>query len=170
MKDPLILFAAQRAAISLSELRDGLREAGYPVTISTQIAGEATESELANADWEAVFVRWTEPELHEVWYVERSVTGEDDEADAAIAEAMDLASRSGDAAGKLVVQDQLRRTVEVLFWQILPAQLADEDHRGWEALDAALRMAAGEGSALIYASETGFYDTDGELMLAIGED
>ena len=83
--EPLFVFAVERAAPPLRLLRDALHAAGYPAGIGTGIAGEASEEELGRTDWEAAFVRWQEPELHEVWLIERDIIGEDPQAENAVA-------------------------------------------------------------------------------------
>jgi hypothetical protein len=169
MDQPLIVFALEPTAPPLRFLRTELRAAGYPVGIGVGIAGEATETELDAPDWEAAFLRWAEPETHEVALVERSVRGEEEEADILIAQATQFAAARPESAGRLIIEDHLRRTQVVYAWQILPALLADDDHPAWDALDVALRALAERTEGIIYAEAEGFYDADGELLLAEDE-
>jgi hypothetical protein len=167
---PLCVFSLQRDALPLGALRDLLREAGYPAGIGVSIAGEATEEELTARNWEAAFLRWTEPEMHEIALLERATPGEDESADAAIADALTLVAAYPESAGRLIVADHLRRTQTIYLWEILPAMLDDADHPAWNALDIALRGLAAETDGLVYATEAGFYDADGELLLAEGDE
>jgi hypothetical protein len=168
---PLFVFALQRAAPPLRLLRDALTGAGYPAGIGTGIAGEASDEELDRTDWEAAFVRWKEPELHEVWLIERDLMGEDPQAENAVANALRHTANVADSAGRLIATDHLRRTQAVYMCQILPALLADDDHPAWAALDIALRCLAENAEGLIYADDEGFYDADGEILLdETGED
>ncbi len=163
---PLALFALKSEAPPLRLLRDALLKAGHPAGIGVDIAGEATETELDARDWDAAFVRWTQPELHEVYLIERNPRGSDEIADALVAQGLHGIEALSDTAGRLIVSDHLRRTQAVYAIQILPALVADEDHKGWEALDIVLTTLAGQTDGLIYAATEGFYDSDGELLLS----
>ena len=163
---PLLVFAVSRSAPPLRVLRDALRDAGHPVEFGTGAVGEATQEELDATHWEAVFARWMEPEMHEVWLIERMVRGEDEEAETAIDQGLRLAADFADAAGQWIVNDHLRRTQVVYIVEILPALFADEDHPAWVALDVALRSLAQNTQGLIYAEAEGFYDANGEMILA----
>jgi hypothetical protein len=163
---PLLVFALLRDAPPLHVLRDALRAAGHPVEFGVGTAGQATEAELESPHWEAAFARWIEPEMHEVWLIERMARGEDEEAEEAIARGLRLAASFSDAAGQLIVSDHLRRTQAVYLLELLPALFDDEDHPAWTALDVVLRTLAQHTDGLIYAETEGFYDADGEMILA----
>ena len=168
--DAIRVFSIVPDSISLAELKAALLDAGYPISIGTGIAGEATEEELNSKDWDAAFVRWTAPELHDVWLVERETPGQEPEADATIAEAIERAHRISDSAGRLIVTDHLKKTRCIFVANLLPALLIDDDHPAWAALDVALRCIAEHSEGLIYALNEGFYDAEGEMLLDEAED
>ena len=166
---PLLIYATGAEAPPLKTLLQTLRQAGYPAGFGVAIAGEATEAELAAPDWEAAILRWNEPELHEIALLERSLVGADEEADAAVAEGLERAEALPLSAGRFLILDHLRQTVAVYAWNLQPALVFDDDHPGWEALDVALRTLAEKTDGLIYAEAEGFYDADGEPMIADAE-
>ena len=167
---PLRVFALELDAVPLRAVVEALEAAGQPAEISVSIAGSAEDEDLDDLNWEAAFLRWKTPELHEVALLERDVREKDEEADAAIASGLRLIANSTDAAGQLIVADHLRRTQTVYFLQILPALIADDDHPGWAALDLVLRCLAAHSNGLIYAEGEGFFESDGELLLDESED
>ena len=75
------VFAQSETGVPLRTLLDALRRAGFPVGIGMEIAGDAIDAQLDDPLWETAFVRWQEPELHDVWLLERAVVGTDEEAD-----------------------------------------------------------------------------------------
>lgn len=162
----LYVFALNTEAVTLRTLREALQSANYPVGIGVEIAGEATDAQLDDPQWETAFVRWHEPELHDAWLLERAIVGADEEADEALGRALALAGTHTDSADKLIVINHLRNTRIVYLCEILPALVDDEDHPAWEALDVALRTLAEPTDGLIYAEGEAFYDTDGEPLLA----
>ncbi len=167
---PLIVFALAEDAVPLRSIGETMLAADCPVSISVDIAGEATAEQLDATDWETAFVRWETPELHDVYFLERDLVGTDDEADRILAAALKTAvTVSIESAGRLIVLNHLRRTKTVYGVQVLPALIADDDHLGWSALDVALRTLAAEGDGIIFAVGEGFYDEDGEPLLAVDE-
>src|SRR5262249_37924369 len=135
-----MIFALEREAPPLRQLQDALQRAGYPAEIGVGITGPATDAELDSEAWEAAFVRWTEPEMHEVWLIEREIRGEDEEAERAVEQGLRLVANHDDAAGQLIVMDHLRRCQAVYTFQIYDALFADDNHPAWAALDVALRF------------------------------
>lgn len=166
----LLVFALDRDAPPLRLLRDALLAEGRPAGISLGIAGDATDEELDAPEWEAAFVRWKEPEVHEVWLIERALFGEDEEADNVLAENLERVNSLPESAGKLIVADHLRSAKALYVCQLLPAMFDDEDHPAWDALDDALRTLAENTNGIIYGAAEGFYDTDGEMLLDEAED
>ncbi len=167
---PLFVFAQAETGVPLRILLDALRRARLPVGIGIEIAGDAIDAQLDDPLWETAFVRWKEPELHDVWLLERAVVGTDEEADHAITGALRFANNHVESGDKLIVADHLRKTRMVYTFVILPAMLEDEDHPAWPALDIALRTLAEHGDDLIYAEGEAFYDADGEPMLGEEEE
>jgi hypothetical protein len=167
---PLKVFALEREAPPLRLLCDTLSDAGFPVEVGVGITGKATEQELDSPDWEAAFIRWTEPELHEVCLIERAVRGEDEQADEIVAMSVRHISNSHDTVGQMIVRDHLRRTQVVYVLMLLPALMADQDHPAWGALDITLRCLAASTNGLIAVASEGFCDADGELLLAEADD
>jgi hypothetical protein len=163
---PLRVFALTAEAPPLRILRDALTRAGYPIQLTLDIVGEASEEDLTLTDWEAAFVRWTQPELHEICLVERSATADEDEAVEAIATGLEKIVNTTDPAGGLIVGDHIRRSEAIYDLEILPALLADDDHPGWSALDVLLRTLAAHTNGIIYVPTEGFCDADGEILLA----
>jgi len=171
MEDQLLrVFSRDGAGFPLRTLLGAIRTAGHPAAFSTGIAGEATEEELQSEDWAAVFLRWTEPELHDAALIERDLVSESDDARADIRAALQDVANSNDPAGQLIVADHLRRTVAVYSVQILPAVLAQDDHAAWGALDVILRCIAAQTEGLIAVPGEGYCDAEGELLLADSED
>ena len=163
---PLIIYALSPVAPPLNILLKPLLDAGYPAAFGVSIAGEATEAELAAADWDAAILRWNAPEFHEIALLERAIVGEDEEADAALSAGLQNAEALPLSAGRFIALDHLRHTVAVFAWNLQPALLENDDHPAWEALDIALRTLAEKTDGLIYAEAEGFYDYDGEPMVA----
>ena len=164
-EESLIIFALSDQVPPLRSLQEPLRRAGYPVTITVGIAGEADPEELAAPDWEAAFVRWTEPEIHEVWLLERTVPGEDEQTDLVIKNTLGRIADHPDVGGRMIVSDHIRRTKTLYGVEILPAPLEDADHQAWEALNVLLTALSQQTEGLIYARTEGFYDETGEPIL-----
>lgn len=163
---PLRIFALTEEAPPLRVLRDALTAAGYPIQLTLNIVGEASDEDLSLTDWEAAFLRWTQPELHEICLIERSLVGEEDEAVEAIAACLHKIVDTTDIAGGLIVGDHVRRSEAVYDLEILPAMIADEDHPGFAALDVLARTLATYTNGIIYVPFGGFCDADGEILLA----
>jgi hypothetical protein len=163
---PLRIYALTAEAPPLRVLRDALTEVGYPVQLTLDIVGEASDEDLSLTDWGAAFVRWTQPALHEICLIERSTVSEEDEAVEAVAAGLRKIVNTTDLTGALIVGDHVRRTEAVYDLEILPALLADDDHSGWAALDVLLRTLATETNGIIYVPSEGFCDADGEILLA----
>ena len=167
MEDEILtVFALREESVTLRTLLDALRKADAPASLGVEIAGEATDAQLDDPDWETAFARWHAPELHDAWYLERDVVGVDEEADQAVARALRFALGRGESADKLIVLDHLSKTRTVYACQVLPAMIDDEDHPAFGALDIVLRALADAGDGLIYAAGEAFYDLDGEPLLA----
>ena len=169
-ENPLLVFALSADAPPLRILLEALRNAGFPASFGTEAAGEALEDALDDPDWEAAFLRWNEPEMHEVALLERMDCDEDEEGLRLVTEAMNRILDADDEAGRLIVASHLQQTTAVYSLQPLDALFTDEDHPAWAAFDVLLRCIAEETDGLIYAEEAGFYDADGELMLSEEEE
>lgn len=169
-ENPLLVYALHVDAPPLRALLDTLREAGYPVSFGTETAGEAMEEALDAPDWEAAFLRWNEPEMHEVALLERMNCEEDEEGLRLVTEAMHRILDSDDEAGRLIVAHHLQQTATVYALNLLDALFTDEDHPAWAAFDVLLRSLAEITDGLIYAEDEGFCDPTGELLLAESED
>ena len=167
---PLLVFAKAEAPIPLIALRDVLVTEGLPANFGIDIAGEASDDELNTNGWDAAFLRWLEPEVHEVALIECLVRDRDEEADQLIGHDLDRIGRLSDVAGRMIVADHLNRTRSVYAVQLLPALLADDGHDAWGALDILLRFVAQAADGLIYAEAEGYCDADGELLLAETDD
>lgn len=165
VESALLVFSRERDAPPLRLLRDALVDAEFPVSLSLGIAGEATEEELEASAWEAVFVRWREPELHEVWLLERVLAEEEEAVDTLLAQLAAEVQNLPDSAGRRIVLDHLSKTAALYPVTLLPALITDDDHPAWGALDVALRCLAENTEGLIYAETEGFYDSDGEMLL-----
>lgn len=163
---PLRVFALESDAVPLRAVLEALQATGYPAELGVTIAGPAQDEDLDDPNWEAAFLRWKQPELHDVALLERDMRDKDEEADTAIASGLRLIANSTDLAGQLIVADHLRRTQTVYFVQLLPALIADDDHPAWAALDLVLRCLAAHSNGLIYAEEEGFFESDGEMLLS----
>jgi hypothetical protein len=164
------VFSPSSQTVRLREIADLFKAGGHSVSISTGIAGAATPEELENPNWEAAFVRWHTPELHDVYLLERSVVEEEAEAREAVEEALRFAYNWPDTAEKLLTIDALRRTQIVYDVQLLPVLLEDQDHPGWEALDGLLRLLAAPGKGVIFAEEEGFFDSEGMPLILVEDD
>lgn len=162
----LLVFAKLREGLPLQVIQDALQRAGYPAEWGIGILGKATEADLAATDWEAAILRWTDPELHEVAYLERDLRSEDEEVEALLIQRLRDVMHSEDQAGAMIVADHLRRTQTLYSLQILPALLDEDDHPAWAALDVILRTIATHTEGLIAVPGEGFCDRDGELLLA----
>ena len=162
---PLVIFAENPTPLPLNILFDALVLEGHPVHFSFGIAGEATAADLASTEWDTAFLRWTEPELHEICLLE-AISVTETEAQETLNSFEKLISKNPDKAGQLIVQNQLRQTKTIYGIQLLPALIENEDHLAWEALDLLARSLAQNTDGMIYAEAEGFCDAEGELMLA----
>lgn len=163
---PLLVFAVSQETPTLRELLVILLSAGFPVSLGTEAAGEADDEALDNPEWEAAFVRWNEPEMHEVALLERMVCAEDEEGLKQVTDAMNRILASSDQAGKLIVGAHLQQTQVVYALQLLDALFTDEDHPAWGAFDVLLRTLADITDGMIYAESEGYLDAEGELLLS----
>jgi hypothetical protein len=162
----LIVFASAAAPVPLVALRDVLVNEGYPANFGIEIAGAASEEDLNTVEWDATFLRWLTPEIHEVALLDCSICGQDEEAEQLIGQHLARIADLKDAGGKLIVAEQLNKSRTVYTVELLPALLADENHDAWGCLDVLLRFIAASADGLIYAEAEGYCDSDGELMLA----
>ncbi len=163
---PLLVFCVSPTVVPLMALRDVLVTEGLPANFGVGIAGEAANEDLTDPRWEAAFLRWLEPELHEVALIERLVREVDEEADPLVSRHLNRIARLPDVAGRLIIADHLNRTRTITAVQLLPALLVDEGHDAWGALDTLLRFIAEAGDGIIYAEAEGYCDADGELILS----
>lgn len=161
----LMVFAKQELAPPLSILDETLRLAGIPARFGVRTAGDATDGELQSYEWEAVFLRWHKPQIHEVVLLERQVLGIDEEAEASLRGAKAFADSLTMSGGKLLIEEQLRESRVIYALYPLPALIADEDHPAWEALNLLLCTLATHAEGMIYALDEGFYDLEGEPMI-----
>jgi hypothetical protein len=144
--------------------------ARLPVSVPLRYLREASEEELASQEWEAAFLRWATPEMHEVFYLERQPLSEDEEAQQSLARAVGKVHSLPISAGRYIAADHLQQTEIVYAIHPLPALLLEDDHPAWAALDALLRYLAIETDGMIYAEGEGFYDSEGENLLSETED
>lgn len=161
----LMVFARQEITIPLSILDEALREGSLPARFGVRTAGDATEAELQSREWDAAFLRWQQPELHDVLLLERQVLGDDDEAEVALRNAQAYAASLPLSGGKLLIEEQLRETTVIYALYTLPALVTNDDHPAWDALNLLLCAIAIHTEGIIYAVEEGFYDSDGEPMV-----
>lgn len=162
------VFSPSSQAVPLRAIVEALQAAGHSVSVCIGLAGDATPQELEQTSWDAAFVRWHTPELHDVYLIERSLTDTEEEAKEAVAAALRFAYNWPDNAEKLITMDVLRRTRTVYDVEVLPAMAAYADHPGWEALATLVHvLAAPEG--ICYAEGIGFYDAEGEPLI-VNED
>lgn len=163
---PLLVFSLNVQAPPLRHLLVPMQEAGFPVALGTGIVGEAGAEALDNPEWDAAFVRWNLPEMHEVALLERMVCDEDEEGMVRVTEAMNQVLQWEDQAGRLIVAAHLQQTQAVYALQLLDALFTDEDHPAWGAFDILLRVLADHTDGLIYVEGEGYLDADGELLLS----
>jgi len=156
--------------LPLRTILGALRTAGYPVAFLTGIAGETTDEELDADAWDAAFIRWNEPQIHEIALIERDLVADSEETRIYLSQTIQSVMNHADLVGQTIVANHLRKTVSIYSVQILPALLESDDHDGWAALDVALRCIAAQVDGLIYVPGEGFCDCDGELILADDED
>lgn len=166
---PLTVFALDALGPPLADVQAALDTMEYPAEVGVQIAGAATPGQLFELDWDAAFLRWKTPEIHDVCLLVRLLPGEDEEADLSVATARRAAVGRIDTAGGLIVNDTLDRVRAVFACEFLPALLGDDDHPAWSALDAVLRALASHSGGIIYAEAEGFFDADGEPLLEARE-
>jgi hypothetical protein len=167
---PLIVFGAEDAAIPLIALRDVLLPEGAPASFAVDIAGEATAEQMSDPAWEASFLRWHDPEIHDVALIERTVRDGDEEAEQLVSSHLSRVARLPDVAGRMIVADHLNKSRVVFTVQLLPALLLEDAHDAWGAIEILLRLLAQSSDGLIYAEAEGYCDADGELLLAESDD
>ena len=163
------VFSLSSETVTLQEVYDVLAAAGRPIAFSAGIAGFADPEEMASPSWEATFLRWKEPELHDVYLLERMSRGEE-EAEEARDEALRAALNWPESGEQYIVLDTVRRAETIYELQALPALLQDDDHPAWEAMASALSTIASSSSGIIYSDEGNcFFDAEGEPLL-VNED
>ena len=162
---PLMVFAQQADAVPLIRLQKALDAEGYPMSFSVSIAGDAVGDMLIGSEWEAVFVRWKEPEIHEVALLERGLVLDDPEAQDILNYAQQLIAQCDDEVGVTIVADHLSKTQCIYALELMPAILENDEHGAWEGLDILLRALAEHSDGLVYAQGEGFCAPDGELLL-----
>ncbi len=161
----LYIFSRSLEILPLKFLQEAMVEMGYPSSLSISAAGDCTEEELELTDWDAVFLRWKEPELHDICLLEWDILG-DSETAAEIRSAAALVTHDHpDEAGRWIVQGHLADTKAVYTCSLMPPLVDDEDHPGWEALDCILREVAANTDGIIYGGEDLFFDEEGDPLL-----
>ena len=158
------MFAAAGPNPSLGTLLDLLLASDLPVSLSVSGAGPATTADLAAADWDAAFVRWEEPEIHDVWYLEHGLTASDEAAQVALAAACAWVNSVGDRSLQAALLPMLLAVQSVYTIAVLPAMTADDDHPAWEAFAELVEVVASACGGVVYAPEEGFYDAQGVLI------
>lgn len=161
----LLIFARQEIAPSLALLDKALKQGNLPARFGVRTAGDATEEELQSRDWEATFLRWQKPEVHEVILLEKLVLGVDEEAEEALRSAQAYTTSLALSGGKLLIEEHLRETAIIYAFYTLPALIADDDHPAWDSLNLLLCTLAAHTEGLIYAVGESFYDSEGEPMI-----
>jgi hypothetical protein len=161
----LIVVAKQVATPPLTLLDEVLRHGEYPARLGVRTAGDATVDELHSTAWDAVFLRWQKPEIHEVILIEKQILGMEEEATEILASLNRFTSTLPTSGGKLLIEEHLRETKVIYAFYTLPALLADADHPAWDAINALLCALADHTEGMIYALEEGFYDSEGEPMI-----
>lgn len=162
----LCVFAIRETTPPLRVLQQAFEAARVPAVVSIALAGPATPEDLESTDWDAVFIRWSEPEIHDVAVIERDLVGDEEEADTAIVQAKRNLARSADLGGKIIVLNHLDQTSVVYTMQVMPPLISDEDHPAWGVLDAPLRAIARNSEGVIFAEAAGFFDAEGEPIVS----
>ncbi|MDE2125871.1 MAG: hypothetical protein KGJ62_04710 [Armatimonadetes bacterium] len=158
------MFAPAGPNPTLEMLLGTLHASDMPVSFSVSGAGPATPAELASSDWEAAFVRWEEPEVHDTWYLERGAVATDEAAQTAVAAACVWLNRSTDRDLQAELLPLLLAVNSVVTVAVMPAMTADDDHPAWDAFADLVQVVAGACSGIAFAPDVGFYDSDGVLM------
>ncbi len=165
----LLVFSKDAEGFPMRNLLGAITSAGHPAEFGIGIAGSATEEDLDSENWDALFLRWTEPEMHEIALLEKDMRSGSEEAEATIAATARQIAKSNDVAGQLIVADHLKQTKAIYRLQILTQLLSNDDHAGWDAIDILLRCIASQSDGLIEVPGEGYCDADGELLLADNE-
>ncbi len=160
-----MVFAIKADSVPLIKLQNALDAEGYPMSFSVSIAGDAVGDALVGQEWDAIFVRWKEPEVHEVAVLERGTLLDDPEAQDILNYAHQIMTQSDDEVGVTIVADHLGKTQCVYALELMPAILDNDEHQAWEGLDVLLRALAEYSDGLVYAQGEGFCAPDGELLL-----
>ncbi len=161
MLSPLAIFALDPEIPALRLLLNASQEEALPFQFGTSIAGEATPQELDAPEWESVFLRWTDPELHDVAllavYLPEEPEGEDllQSASALLAEGPKDNSRA-------VLEQHLLSVKRIYALEPLPALRDAEEHEAWSGIDLILRTLAEASGGVIYAEGEGFYSPEGD--------
>jgi hypothetical protein len=162
---PLMVYSIQADAPLLIGLQKALDDEGHPMVFGVNIAGDAEGEALVGRDWDAIFVRWKEPESHEIAVLERELVAEDADAKGILRTALESVAQSDDEAGVLIVKDHLQKTQAIYALELMPTLMDNDEHPGWEGLDTLLRALAEQTEGLVYAQGEGFCAADGELLL-----
>lgn len=163
---PLLALAKYPEGVPLQKLYEALLLEEYPARLRVGITGDISDEELAAPTWEAAFVCWTEPEVHEVCLILH--ISKQDEAFHPILQQQNqiLSSMDTREPEYPVIAEALRQVQALYAVQLMPALFDDEDHPAWESLDLILRCFAQFGDGFIYVEAEGYCDAYGELLLA----
>ena len=119
MSTPLTIFSLDTRTPSLRTVWQEVKENGLPLQIGIAIAGEATEEELNFADWDSAFLRWTEPEIHDIALI--AVYDPDEpEGEEAIRVAVEFLLTMPPSSSRVVLETHLKNVKRVYAFQTLP--------------------------------------------------
>ncbi len=156
--DPLQIFALDDDPPPLSTILQEYWVQEAPVSFSFGVSNQNDSADIDNCKWDAMFVRWLKPSIHDVCLIVSDRIGHDPEAEALLARVLKRVARQNpDEMQKLVVET-LKVTRLVISLQFLPALLDDPDHPAWDALGSIASSLATLANGIIYVEGEGFYD------------
>ena len=74
----IAVFLKERESTPLIEVQKVFSASGTPAVFRFGTEGDASDADLANARWDAAYLCWTTPVIHETWMLERALSTDED--------------------------------------------------------------------------------------------
>ncbi len=168
--DPLQIYAIDDNPPSLRIIQQEYWVQEVPISFTFGISHENDIAEMDSNLWDAMFVRWMQPTVHDVCLIVSYRLGTDEDAKALIERALKRAGRQPVDEMQRIVIDTLHASRMVISVQFLPALLDDQDHAAWDALGSIVSSLATLSNGIIHVEGEGFYDDAMAPLLTLTEE
>ncbi len=156
--DPLQIFALDDYPPSLRTIQQEYWVQEAPISFSFGVSNDNDIADIDSTSWDAMFVRWMRPTVHDVCLVVCERRDNDEDAEALIDRALQRVGRQPKGEMQKIVVETLNASRIVISVQFLPALLDDQDHLAWDALGSIVSSLATLANGIIYVEGEGFYD------------